>query len=1145
MQETARWAVVAAACLLPVTVQAQSTTWHDDSFTDSTGRTLLYRLWVKSDWALSDPRGILLFLHGNGSGTAEDLRQVRWSVIEESLDFGLAVVVPASPFSTPEDLPFDERILVGPVVGGDGTRFWDSSDARLIHELLQSGLDGRLAIDYDKVVFSGASQGTCFLAEFVEYYGGSYGGGFHAWCGCFWLDFDGDDSHNTYAITPPFLASPWRPTFQWTPAATDAARDRFSVFVEATTGDFLYPAAVSMSRYYSEWLGLRTATDLDASGGHCSKGATSRRAIYDWLLSGARRERAGSTSDTDGDGTPDLSDLDDDNDGAPDFIDALPRDPVDWRDTDADGIADARDRDADGDGVWNSGDAFPLDWRERLDTDGDGIGNRLDSDDDNDGLLDAQDPQPLVGTDVGRNLAFVRHSAGGTISNYEGYFGGTRATVHAVKPATVVYPVPQGHVQSYQFLELGDSVDRRFEIMVDRFVRSESCPTVLLSSLCDVEQFSASGFFKTYYQNRFERIWIDRNRNRDLTDDGPPLLLASTEDDWVTITATAILEVPYALGQVLPYAISFRSQSDDPAYPDRGLEVLGGSVWRGKVAAPSGERVPVIVVDGNIDGLFDSQGDFACLDFDRDGWLNECDISEDADGNRARSGALTPPFRWDGDRQWLSVAPSGQSVAWHSANRAPVAVAGALGDQALTLPGTLEVSVSRAFVDPDGDALSYTASSSAPQVATARALGSRVTVTGVGQGTASVVVTATDPGGLSATQSFAVTVESRNEAPVTVGALPDRRLSVDGRLDVDVFGAFDDPDGDALSYTASSSAPQVATARALGSRVTVTGVGQGTASVVVTATDPGGLSATQSFAVTVESRNEAPVTVGALPDRRLSVDGRLDVDVFGAFDDPDGDALSYTASSSAPQVATARALGSRVTVTGVGQGTASVVVTATDPGGLSATQSFAVTVESRNEAPVTVGALPDRRLSVDGRLDVDVFGAFDDPDGDALSYTASSSAPQVATARALGARVTVTAVGIGLASIVVTATDPDGLSAAQSFGVRVTALFSDDPIRPRVTPIRAVHFTELRTRIDVLREEAGLGGFRWTDPVLRAGVTRVRLVHLLEMREALSAAYAAAARPPPRWGDTAPAGGATPIRAAHVTELRAAVMALE
>ena len=103
--------------------------------------------------------------------------------------------------------------------------------------------------------------------------------------------------------------------------------------------------------------------------------------------------------------------------------------------------------------------------------------------------------------------------------------------------------------------------------------------------------------------------------------------------------------------------------------------------------------------------------------------------------------------------------------------------------------------------------------------------------------------------------------------------------------------------------------------------------------------------------------------------------------------------------------------------------------------------------------------------------------------------------------------------------------------------------FTDDPIRPGVTPIRAVHFTELRERIDALRTGAGLARFAWTDARLIAGVTPVRLAHLLELREALGSAYVAAGRPVPRWSDVE--AGSTPIRAAHLTELRAAVLALE
>ena len=200
-----------------------------------------------------------------------------------------------------------------------------------------------------------------------------------------------------------------------------------------------------------------------------------------------------------------------------------------------------------------------------------------------------------------------------------------------------------------------------------------------------------------------------------------------------------------------------------------------------------------------------------------------------------------------------------------------------------------------------------------------------------------------------------------------------------------------------------------------------------------------------------------------------------------------------------------------------------------------------------NRPPAAVGTLVERRLTPNSTLTADVSQAFVDPDGDALGYAVSSSAPQVVTVSASGARVMLTALQVGAATIRVTATDPGGLSATQSFAVTVTTSppFTDDPIVPGVTPVRAVHFTELRTRIDALRRAERLGPFSWTDPVLTAGVTPVRLVHLLELREALAQAYTAAGRPAPRWTDAALAAGATPIRTAHLMELRRAVLALE
>ena len=106
-------------------------------------------------------------------------------------------------------------------------------------------------------------------------------------------------------------------------------------------------------------------------------------------------------------------------------------------------------------------------------------------------------------------------------------------------------------------------------------------------------------------------------------------------------------------------------------------------------------------------------------------------------------------------------------------------------------------------------------------------------------------------------------------------------------------------------------------------------------------------------------------------------------------------------------------------------------------------------------------------------------------------------------------------------------------------------VFTDHPIERGVTPVRAIHFLELRARVDALRASLGLPAFGWTDPTLVPGVTPIRRVHLAELRTALSEAYVAAGRPAPAYSDGALTAGTTVIGAVHMMELRAAVSTLE
>ena len=102
-------------------------------------------------------------------------------------------------------------------------------------------------------------------------------------------------------------------------------------------------------------------------------------------------------------------------------------------------------------------------------------------------------------------------------------------------------------------------------------------------------------------------------------------------------------------------------------------------------------------------------------------------------------------------------------------------------------------------------------------------------------------------------------------------------------------------------------------------------------------------------------------------------------------------------------------------------------------------------------------------------------------------------------------------------------------------------LFTDDPIEPGVTPVRALHFTELRAGIDQLRAAHGLDPFPWTDPTLATGAS-VRGLHVTELRTALRQAYDAAGRT--RVFSTEPVEPGRVIQAWHVNELRRAIEAL-
>ena len=172
------------------------------------------------------------------------------------------------------------------------------------------------------------------------------------------------------------------------------------------------------------------------------------------------------------------------------------------------------------------------------------------------------------------------------------------------------------------------------------------------------------------------------------------------------------------------------------------------------------------------------------------------------------------------------------------------------------------------------------------------------------------------------------------------------------------------------------------------------------------------------------------------------------LNLAGRFRDPEGGALTLTVSSSHDSVATAALADSVVTIAPVAPGRVTVSVTARDEGGRAATLPVAVTVYPANRPPVAQ-TLGDRKVRIDRPARVELSTAFTDPDeGDALTYTATSSNEAVATAAVEGTAVDIAPKSLGQARISVTARDPEGLEASLSFGVTVEPKPPPRPPRP-------------------------------------------------------------------------------------------------
>ena len=123
-----------------------------------------------------------------------------------------------------------------------------------------------------------------------------------------------------------------------------------------------------------------------------------------------------------------------------------------------------------------------------------------------------------------------------------------------------------------------------------------------------------------------------------------------------------------------------------------------------------------------------------------------------------------------------------------------------------------------------------------------------------------------------------------------------------------------------------------------------------------------------------------------------------------------------------------------IEATGVDRDSGAGIVMA--PGAVDAVD---VSVANRNQAPTVETALDDRTFALGAAaVTIDLSSVFSDPDNNTLSYSALSSNTDRASLSRTESMLTLTPGAPGTATVTVRATDPDGLSAVDSFSVSVT-----------------------------------------------------------------------------------------------------------
>ncbi|MDO7907696.1 S-layer homology domain-containing protein [Paenibacillus sp. JX-17] len=380
-------------------------------------------------------------------------------------------------------------------------------------------------------------------------------------------------------------------------------------------------------------------------------------------------------------------------------------------------------------------------------------------------------------------------------------------------------------------------------------------------------------------------------------------------------------------------------------------------------------------------------------------------------------------------------------------NESPVS--SGIPDQSKQLgSGDISLSLGTMFTDSDGDPLTYEVTVDDPSIATFSLVDDQLVLTPASTGSTRFHVKASDGRGGSTSQMFKLEVTALPNQNPAVHQKPGNPMLTLGAADynLDLSSVFSDPDSDPVTITAVSSDLTVAEVSVIGNQATVHGVSRGTANIQLKAADGRGGEVTTDFDVTV---NAPPVSQG-VPDQTQEMNsGNIQLSLNQFFNDPDGDPLTYRVSGMTdPAIATAALVGDMLTLTPLKTGSTSVSIKAEDGRGGEIVDTFQATITAaapQNQAPVEIQPADQSLVVGDPAFSLDLGPVFTDPDGDTLTYEASSSDGSVASVGIVGAQLTIQAFSAGTASIHVTAKDGRGGEASTAFQVNVEPAVPSNP----------------------------------------------------------------------------------------------------